>query len=145
MDSKELVNLYLDISDGLLSKLSLNNSTEGNFDKYLFVLALEQSLDSLAVSIASSSEFENPKFSSYDYINKWRELTIDHPAKNIIKKEFSSDGIFNMLVLIKKAIHEPINELIIVSNETLSLKKFNLLLDRYKEFIIMLRKTLEEC
>ena len=66
MDSKELVNLYLDISDGLLSKLSLNNSTEGNFDKYLFVLALEQSLDFLAVSIASSSEFENPKFSSYD-------------------------------------------------------------------------------
>ncbi len=145
MDSKELVNLYLDISDGLLSKLSLNNSTEGNFDKYLFVLALEQSLDSLAVSIASSSEFENPKFSSYDYINKWRELSIDHSAKNIIKKEFSSDGVFNMLILIKKAIHEPINELIIVSNETLSLKKFNLLLDRYKEFIIMLRKTLEEC
>tara|TARA_B100001063_G_scaffold136937_1_gene128008 strand:+ start:1361 stop:1798 length:438 start_codon:yes stop_codon:yes gene_type:complete len=145
VDSKELVNLYLDISDGLLSKLSLNNSTEGNFDKYLFVLALEQSLDSLAVSIASSSEFENPKFSSYDYINKWRELSIDHSAKNIIKKEFSSDGVFNMLILIKKAIHEPINELIIVSNETLSLKKFNLLLDRYKEFIIMLRKTLEEC
>ena len=64
MDSKELVNLYLDISDGLLSKLSLNNSTEGNFDKYLFVLALEQSLDSLAVSIASSSEFENSRDSS---------------------------------------------------------------------------------
>ena len=81
MDSKELVNLYLDISDGLLNKLSLNNSKEGNFDKYLFVLALEQSLDSLAVSIASSSEFENPKFSSYDYINKWRELSIDHPAR----------------------------------------------------------------
>ena len=70
MDSKELVNLYLDISGGLLSKLSLNNSTEGNFDKYLFVLALEQSLDSLAVSIASSSEFENPKFSSYDYFTE---------------------------------------------------------------------------
>ena len=42
-------------------------------------------------------------------------------------------------------LHEPVNDSIIVSNETLSLKKFNLLLNRYKEFIIILRKSLEEC
>jgi len=47
VDSKELVNLYLDISEGLLSKLSLNNSSEDDFDKYLFILSVEQSLDSL--------------------------------------------------------------------------------------------------
>mgnify|MGYP003994422915 FL=1 len=145
MDSKELVNLYLDISEGLLSKLSLNNSSEEDFDKYLFILSVEQSLDSLAISIASNSEFENSQFSSYDYINKWKELSQNHSTKNIIKKEFDADGIFNMLVLIKKALHEPINDSIIVSNETLNLKKLNLLLDRYKEFIIMLRKSLEEC
>lgn len=145
MDSKELVNLYLDISEGLLSKLSFNKTIKDDFDKYLFILSLEQSLDSLADSVASSSGFAHPRFSSYNYINKWKELSSNHSIKNIIKNEFDPDGIFNMLVLIKKALHEPINESIIISNETLSLKKFNLLLDRYKEFIIMLRKTLEEC
>ena len=103
MDSKELVNLYLDISEGLLSKLSLNNSSEDDFDKYLFILSVEQSLDSLAISIASNSGFEHSQFSSYDYINKWKELSYTHSTKNIIKKEFDADGMFNMLVLIKKS------------------------------------------
>ena len=125
MDSKELVNLYLDISEGLLSKLSLNNSSEDDFDKYLFILSVEQSLDSLAISIASNSGFDHSQFSSYDYINKWKELSNNHSTKNIIKKEFDADGIFNMLALIKKALHEPINDSIIVLNEIDSVCKRN--------------------
>lgn len=145
MDPKELVNLYLDIADSLLSKLVLNNSKDDDSDQYLFVLSIEQSLDSLADSIAASINFNNSDFSSYEYQKKWIELSSNSFLENIIKNEFSPNGLFNDLKQVKKMLHEPVNDSIIVSNETLSLKKFNLLLNRYKEFIIILRKSLEEC
>ncbi len=145
MDPKELVNLYLDIADSLLSKLVLNNSKDDDSDQYLFVLSIEQSLNSLADSIAASINFNNSDFSSYEYQKKWIELSSNSFLENIIKNEFSPNGLFNDLKQVKKMLHEPVNDSIIVSNETLSLKKFNLLLNRYKEFIIILRKSLEEC
>ena len=145
MDPKELVNLYLDIADSLLSKLALNNSKDDDSDQYLFVLSIEQSLNSLADSIAASINFNNSDFSSYEYQKKWIELSSNSFLENIIKNEFSPNGLFNDLKQVKKMLHEPFNDSIIVSNETLSLKKFNLLLNRYKEFIIILRKSLEEC
>ena len=145
MDPKELVNLYLDIADSLLSKLVLNNSKDDDSDQYLFVLSIEQSLNSLADSIAASINFNNSDFSSYEYQKKWIELSSNSFLENIIKNEFSLNGLFNDLKQVKKMLHEPVNDSIIVSNETLSLKKFNLLLNRYKEFIIILRKSLEEC
>ena len=145
MDPKELVNLYLDIADTLLSKLALNNSKDDDSDQYLFVLSIEQSLNSLADSIAASINFNNSDFSSYEYQKKWIELSSNSFLENIIKNEFSPNGLFNDLKQVKKMLHEPVNDSIIVSNETLSLKKFNLLLNRYKEFIIILRKSLEEC
>ena len=145
MDPKELVNLYLDIADSLLSKLALNNSKDDDSDQYLFVLSIEQSLNSLADSIAASINFNNSDFSSYEYQKKWIELSSNSFLRNIIKNEFSPNGLFSDLKQVKKMLHEPVNDLIIVSNETLSLKKFNLLLNRYKEFIIILRKSLEEC
>ena len=145
MNPKELVNLYLDIANTLLSKLALNNSKDDDSDQYLFVLSIEQSLDSLADSIAVSINFNNSDFSSYEYQKKWIELSSNSFLENIIKNEFSPNGLFNDLNQVKKMLHEPVNDSIIVSNETLSLKKFNLLLNRYKEFIIILRKSLEEC
>ena len=145
MDPKELVNLYLDIADSLLSKLVLNNSKDDDSDQYLFVLSIEQSLNSLADSIASSINSNDSDFSSYEYQKKWIELSSNSFLENIIKNEFSPNGLFNDLKQVKKMLHEPVNDSIIVSNETLSLKKFNLLLNRYKEFIIILRKSLEEC
>ena len=145
MDPKELVNLYLDIADSLLSKLVLNNSKDDDSDQYLFVLSIEQSLNSLADSIAASINFNNSDFSSYEYQKKWIELSSNSFLENIIKNEFSPNGLFNDLKQVKKMLHEPVNDSIIVSNETLNLKKFNLLLNRYKEFIIILRKSLEEC
>ena len=145
MDPKELVNLYLDIADSLLSKLALNNSKDDDSDQYLFVLSIEQSLNYLADSIAASINFNNSDFSSYEYQKKWIELSSNSFLENVIKNEFSPNGLFNDLKQVKKMLHEPVNDSIIVSNETLNLKKFNLLLNRYKEFIIILRKSLEEC
>lgn len=145
MDPRELVNHYLDISENLLSKLVLNKSIKSQSDQYLFILSIEQSLDYLADSIAESVNFKSSKFISYEYQTKWLELSSNQAIKNIINNELVPSGLFHQLKQTKKNLHEPVNDLIIVSNETLSLKKFNLLLDKYKEFIILLRKTLDEC
>ena len=145
MDPRELVNHYLDISENLLSKLVLNKSIKSQSDQYLFILSIEQSLDYLADSIAESINFKSSKFISYKYQTKWLELSSNQAIKNIINNELVPSGLFHQLKQTKKILHEPVNDLIIVSNETLSLKKFNLLLDKYKEFIILLRKTLDEC
>ena len=145
MDPRELVNHYLDISENLLSKLVLNKSIKSQSDQYLFILSIEQSLDYLADSIAESINFKSSKFISYEYQTKWLELSSNQAIKNIINNELVPSGLFHQLKQTKKNLHEPVNDLIIVSNETLSLKKFNLLLDKYKEFIILLRKTLDEC
>ena len=145
MDPRELVNHYLDISENLLSKLVLNKSIKSQSDQYLFILSIEQSLDYLADSIAESINFKSSKFISYEYQTKWLELSSYQAIKNIINNELVPSGLFHQLKQTKKNLHEPVNDLIIVSNETLSLKKFNLLLDKYKEFIILLRKTLDEC
>ena len=145
MDPRELVNHYLDISENLLSKLVLNKSIKSQSDQYLFILSIEQSLDYLADSIAESINFKSSKFISYKYQTKWLELSSNQAIKNIINNELVPSGLFHQLKQTKKNLHEPVNDLIIVSNETLSLKKFNLLLDKYKEFIILLRKTLDEC
>ncbi len=145
MDPRELVNHYLDISENLLSKLVLNKSIKSQSDQYLFILSIEQSLDYLADSIAESVNFKSSKFISYEYQTKWLELSSNQAIKNIINNELVPSGLFHQLKQTKKILHEPVNDLIIVSNETLSLKKFNLLLDKYKEFIILLRKTLDEC
>ena len=145
MDPRELVNHYLDISENLLSKLVLNKSINSQSDQYLFILSIEQSLDYLADSIAESINFKSSKFISYKYQTKWLELSSNQAIKNIINNELVPSGLFHQLKQTKNFLHEPVNDLIIVSNETLSLKKFNLLLDKYKEFIILLRKTLDEC
>ena len=145
MDPRELVNHYLDISENLLSKLVLNKSINSQSDQYLFILSIEQSLDYLADSIAESINFKSSKFISYEYQTKWLELSSNQAIKNIINNELVPSGLFHQLKQTKKILHEPVNDLIIVSNETLSLKIFNLLLDKYKEFIILLRKTLDEC
>ena len=145
MDPRELVNHYLDISENLLSKLVLNKSINSQSDQHLFILSIEQSLDYLADSIAESINFKSSKFISYKYQTKWFELSSNQAIKNIINNELVPSGLFHQLKQTKKNLHEPVNDLIIVSNETLSLKKFNLLLDKYKEFIILLRKTLDEC
>jgi hypothetical protein len=145
VDPRELVNHYLDISENLLSKLVLNKSINSQSDQHLFILSIEQSLDYLADSIAESINFKSSKFISYKYQTKWLELSSNQAIKNIINNELVPGGLFHQLKQTKKILHEPVNDLIIVSNETLSLKKFNLLLDKYKEFIILLRKTLDEC
>jgi hypothetical protein len=48
VDSKELVNLYLDISKELCSKLLFDKSPSDLSNQFLFFLSLEKSFDYLA-------------------------------------------------------------------------------------------------
>ena len=64
MDSKELVNLYLDICEGILLKITFDKSSSDNANQFLFFLSLEQSLNFLADDILSSTSMDSASFSS---------------------------------------------------------------------------------
>jgi hypothetical protein len=85
-------------------------------------------------------------FANLNYLSKWDSLVEEPAIKNIIKKEFNnSDGIFLLIKSTKEKLFNPIDTTIIASNDTINLKKINLILDKYKRFMLLLRKTLEEC
>ena len=66
--------------------------------------------------------------------------------KKYIDNELNnSDGIFILINSTKEKLMNPVNASIIASNDTINLKKINLILDKYKRFMLLLRKTLEEC
>tara|TARA_B110000467_G_scaffold98579_1_gene89154 strand:- start:1271 stop:1501 length:231 start_codon:yes stop_codon:yes gene_type:complete len=64
VDSKELVNLYLDICEGILLKITFDKSSSDNANQFLFFLSLEQSLNFLADDILSSTSMDSASFSS---------------------------------------------------------------------------------
>jgi hypothetical protein len=55
------------------------------------------------------------------------------------------DGFLSDILIAKDKLLIPIDTSIIASNDPINLKKLNSILDKYKSFILLLRKTLEEC
>ena len=53
VEPKELVNLYLDICEGIILKLTFDKSSSDISNQYLFFLSLEQSLNYLADDVLS--------------------------------------------------------------------------------------------
>ena len=145
MDLKELVNLYLDICEGILLKITFDKSSSDNGNQFLFFLSLEQSLNFLADDILSSTSMDSASFSSLNTLAKWDFLSNEPAIKNIIIKEQLSEGFLNDLFETQKKLLNPVNDSIIISNDSINLKKFNLILDNYKRFMFLLRKTIEEC
>jgi hypothetical protein len=145
VDLKELVNLYLDICEGILLKITFDKSSSDNANQFLFFLSLEQSLNFLADDILSSTSMDSASFSSLNTLAKWDFLSNEPAIKNIIKKEQLSEGFLNDLFETQKKLLNPVNDSIIISNDSINLKKFNLILDNYKRFMFLLRKTIEEC
>ena len=97
MDLKELVNLYLDICEGLLLKITFDKSSSDNANQFLFFLSLEQSLNFLADDILSSTSMDSASFSSLNTLAKWDFLSNEPAIKNIIIKEQLSEGFLNDL------------------------------------------------
>jgi len=145
VDLKELVNLYLDICEGILIKITFDKSSSDNANQFLFFLSLEQSLNFLADDILSTTSMDLASFSSLNTLSKWDFLSNEPAIKNIIIKEQLSEGFLYDLFETQKKLLNPVNDSIIISNDSINLKKFNLILDNYKRFMFLLRKTIEEC
>ncbi len=146
MNSRELVNLYLDICEDIHANLDFSESSKDKNNIHLFLLSLEQSLDFLALDISSILNIDIILLNKLNCQSKWNFLADEPAIKNIIDNEFkNSDGIFLLINSTKEKLLNPINASIIASNDSINLKKINLILDKYKRFMLLLRKTLEEC
>ena len=145
MDSKEYVNLYLDICNELLTKLTFDKSASDNSNQHIFFVTLDKSMNYLADEVLSFSSIEQSSFSSLNSSAKWNLLSDDITFKNIIKREFEPNGFLYEFNQTQGKLFNPIDQSIIISNDSINLKKFISILDKYKEFMFMLRKTTEEC
>ena len=138
--AKELVNLYIDICDQILVGNNLNQN-----NKYLFFSSLEQSIDQFAIHLNSELNLNIPNFHDLNFYAKWKLLSNEAALTNIIKREIDDEGFLSDILLAKDKLLTPIDTSIIASNDSINLKKLNSILDKYKSFILLLRKTLEEC
>jgi len=145
VDSKELVNLYLDISEEIFSKLTFNKSDLDITNQFLFFLSLEKSFDYLADSILNQSGIDLPNAGSFNTKAKWNKLGLEPSLKNIIFKEEQPDGFIFDFYNAKDKLLSPVNDSLITSNQSSNLKKYISILDSYKRFTLLLRKTLDEC
>ena len=84
-------------------------------------------------------------FHDLNYYSKWMLLSNEAALANIIKSEMGDDGFLSDILIAKDKLLIPIDTSIIASNDPINLKKLNSILDKYKSFILLLRKTLEEC
>ena len=140
MKNIELSNLYLDISQEILGKSLINNSEE-----LIFIVCVEKSLSYLADDIYDNSTIDLEPIEHLNYLYKWKELSNSIALRNIITKELSSEGLFSILEKSKSIFFREDNKNLITTSEINDLKKFNLIIDRYKAFKELLRKTLDEC
>ena len=139
VSAKELVNLYIDICDQIL----VDNINQNN--KYLFFSSLEQSIDQFAINLHTELNLNISNFNDFNFYAKWKLLSNEAALANIIKREINDDGFISDILIAKDKLLTPIDTSIITSNDPINLKKLNSILDKYKSFILLLRKTLEEC
>jgi hypothetical protein len=140
VNAKELVNLYIDICDQILVDKNLNQN-----NKYLFFSSLEQSIDQFAINLYLDLNLNISNFHDLNLYAKWKLLSNETALANIIKREMNDDGFLSDILLSKDKLLIPIDRSIIATNDSINLKKLNSILDKYKSFILLLRKTLEEC
>lgn len=144
MEEKELSNLYIDLSENILQKISFDSSLEDHQNQLLFLICIENSLNHLAENIYKifSSEIDNIDNLSFKY--RWIKLQEAPAIKNLIQKELDPDGLIYLIEDAKiKIIKNDTN--LITTNYSNNLKKYSLILNKYKMFTELLRKLLDEC
>ncbi len=144
MEEKELSNLYIDLSENILQKISFDSSLEDHQNQLLFLTCIENSLYHLADDIYKifSSEIDNIDNLSFKY--RWIKLQEAPAIKNLIQKELDPDGLIYLIEDAKiKIIKNDTN--LITTNYSNNLKKYSLILNKYKMFTELLRKLLDEC
>ena len=145
MKNKELSNQFLDISEDILAKLKIGNFSDTKNNQLLFLVCIENSLMHLANDIFDTFQNELKPIKDLNYKSKWYEISNVMALKNIILKELDSDGVINQIEKSKNIIFRENDDNLITRSETNDLKKFILILDKYKAFQEILRKTLYEC
>ena len=144
MEEKELSNLYIDLSENILQKISFDSSLEDHQNQLLFLACIENSLYHLADDIYKifSSEIDNIDNLSFKY--RWIKLQEAPAIKNLIQKELDPDGLIYLIEDAKiKIIKNDTN--LITTNYSNNLKKYSLILNKHKMFTELLRKLLDEC
>ena len=138
--SKELSNLYQDIAKQLLQETALKNQ------EYLFLAALEKSLIFLADEIYEKfPEQDSIDITSLSLAAKWKLLSNNKVIENLIIQETNSNGVLDLIDFYQSALLLPKNNNLISSDNNISLKKLNELLDKSYRWSDLLRKTLDEC
>ena len=145
VNEKELSNLYQDLSQDILKKLTFDQSVEDNQNQLLFLTCCEKSLTYFADEVRSYFKNDLKDFNTLNFFYKWSELSEISTISNIIVNEIGQNGFINQINLFKSNILQKDNDNLIVSTQSNDLKKFNLLLDKYETFKDLLRKMLDEC
>ena len=145
VEFKELSNLYIDLSEDILKNLIFDSSIKDKQNQLLFINCIENSISSLADHIHASFSNQRESINHLNFKYKWVELSKLETIKNIIQKELDNDGMIEMIEDSKKRILSINNNNLISSNKENDLKKFSLILNKYKTFNELLRKILEEC
>ena len=140
MKNKEFSNLYFDLSKEILNKSKIDNNTQ-----LLFLVCIENSLSYLADDIFENFKNHSKPIDHLNYVFKWNELSYLSPLKNIIKRELTSDGLISLIEKSKNILFREDDKNLITSSELNDLKKFNSIINKYKAFKELLRKTLDEC
>ena len=145
MEFKELSNLYIDLSEDILKNLIFDSSIKDKQNQLLFINCIENSISSLADHLHTSFSNQIESINHLNFKYKWVELSKLETIKNVIQKELENDGMIEMIEDSKKRILSINNDNLISSNKENDLKKFSLILNKYKTFDELLRKILEEC
>ena len=145
VNEKELSNLYQDLSQDILKKLTFDQSVEDNQNQLLFLTCCEKSLTYFADEVRSYFKNDLKDFNTLNFFYKWSELSEISTISNIIVNEIGQNGFINQINFFKSNILQKDDDNLIVSTQSNDLKKFNLLLDKYETFKDLLRKMLDEC
>ena len=141
----ELSNLYQDLAEETLESINFDYSPADNHKQILFIIYLENSLDSLAQNTYQTFDKELDPIDNFNFKFKWIKLSEIKVIKNIIKSELMIDGLIPIIEDSKEKIFSISDANLISTNKSNNLKKFLLILNKYKSFKELLRKTLYEC
>ena len=145
VQNRELSNLYEDIAEDILNNLVFDASNEDHVNQLLFVSMMENAISYLADDVFDSFNKSETEISHLNSIHKWISLKQFKFLENLIEQEFKDDGLFYLIKDAKSKLFKKVEVNLILSNKENSLKKFNLILNKYKSFKDLLRKVLDEC
>ena len=110
VNEKELSNLYQDLSQDILKKLTFDQSVEDNQNQLLFLTCCEKSLTYFADEVRSYFKNDLKDFNTLNFFYKWSELSEISTISNIIVNEIGQNGFINQINLFKSNILQKDND-----------------------------------